>query len=141
MNLRTWVIKLDFRAGASLRDEIDGITQKWRSPTGKNRGSHSRIGQHPLDGALVLLHHTFSKNNFIWKDSSTGVPKLWTSTFLMYFGVLNLVSENQIWKFKYKYFGKFSEFEFNKYHGFWTLDFYRIKIGLSLKSLGTTVLR
>ena len=29
---------------------------------------------------------------------------------------------------------------FNKYHIFWTLDFYRIKIGLSLKSLGTTVL-
>ena len=64
--------------------------------------------------------------------------KSWTSTFLMYFGVLNLDSGNQIWKFKYRYFGKFSEFEFNKYHIFWTLDFYRIKIGLSLKSLGTT---
>ena len=58
-----------------------------------------------------------------------GVPKLWTSTFLMYFGVLNLDSGNQIWKFKYKCFGKFSGFEFNKYHIFWTL-----------KSLGTTAL-
>ena len=60
--------------------------------------------------------------------SMSGVPKLWTSTFLMYFGVLNLDSGNQIWKFKYRYFGKFSEFEYNKYHIFWTLDFYRIKI-------------
>ena len=73
--------------------------------------------------------------------SRPGVLKLWTSTFLMYFGVLNLDSGNQIWKFKYRYFGKFSEFEFNKYHIFWTLDFYRIKIGLSLKSLGTTELK
>ena len=73
-------------------------------------------------------------------DNSAGVPKLWTSTFLMYFGVLNLDSGNQIWKFKYRYFGKFSDFEFNKYHIFWTLDIYQIKIGLSLKSLGTTVL-
>ena len=69
---------------------------------------------------------------------NAGVPNLWTSTFLMYFGVLNLDSGNQIWKFKYKCFGKFSGFEFNKYHIFWTLDFYRIKIGLSLISLGTT---
>ena len=62
------------------------------------------------------------------------------STFLcpwLYFGD----SGNQIWKFKYRYFGKFSDFEFNKYHIFWTLDFYQIKIGLSLKSLGTTALK
>ena len=49
------------------------------------------------------------------------------SRFLMYFGVLNLDSRNQIWKFKYRYFAKFSDFEFNKYHIFWTLDFYQIK--------------
>ena len=49
-----------------------------------------------------------------------------------------------LWGFKFGLWkpnlGKFSEFEFNKYLIFWTLDFYRIKIGLSLKSLGTPVL-
>jgi len=82
----------------------------------------------------VLLHKHRSVH---WLCARPRVPKLWTSIFLMYFGVLNLDSGNQIWKFRYRYFGKFSEFEFNKYHIFWTLDFYRIKIGLSLKSLGT----
>ena len=37
-----------------------------------------------------------------------GVLKLCTSTFLMYFEFLNLYFGNQIWKFMYTYFGKFS---------------------------------
>ena len=37
-----------------------------------------------------------------------GILKLWTSTFLMYFGVLKLDFGNKIWKFMCRYFGKFS---------------------------------
>ena len=59
-----------------------------------------------------------------------GILKLWTSTFLMYFGVLKLDFGNQIWKFMCRYFGKFSG-NFSRYFTFFGLwIFYRIKIGL-----------
>ena len=66
--------------------------------------------------------------------TKAGVLKIWTSTFLMYFGFLNLDSGNQIWKFIkfiYGYFGKFSR-KFSKknfFFGLWILD-RRIRIGL-----------
>ena len=40
-------------------------------------------------------------------DNRAGVLKLWTSTFLMYFGFSNLDFGNQIWKFLCRYFCKF----------------------------------
>ena len=71
----------------------------------------------------------------------TGFLKLCTSTFLCTLRLLKkLYFGNQIWKFMYRYFGKFSK-NFFKSSKFRTLNFYRIKIGLQLKSLGTTELK
>ena len=75
----------------------------------------------------------------IWKlyYSKPGVLKLRTIyTFLMHFEFLNLYFGNQIWKFMYIYFGKFSgNFDF-----FVLWIFIDIKIVLLLKSLRTTAL-
>ena len=53
---------------------------------------------------LFFKPYSYSLDSY----SSTGVLKLCTSTFLMYFQFLVLYFGNQIWKFMYIYFGKFS---------------------------------
>ena len=52
--------------------------------------------------------------------SKTGVLKLRTCTFLMYFEFLNLYFGNQIRKFMFIYLDKFS----GNFDYFWSLDFH-----------------
>ena len=48
--------------------------------------------------------------SFIMLAPRAGVLKLWTSAFLMYYRLLNLDYGNQIWKFMFRYFGKYFTF-------------------------------
>ena len=55
-------------------------------------------------------------------SSKSGVLKLWISPLLIDFWFLNLEFGNQIWKFMYSYFGKFSG-QFSKISNFLEFGF------------------